>query len=196
METKNLRERTRGAVAREIALAAVELFVTRGYEATTINDIAAAVGMSQRSVFRYFPTKEDIIVGKLELNSGAILDGLRARPAGEPEWVSLRRLFDVMDVPDRNMRPIQRIVLETPALHAVYLQKLQGLQRAAATVLVERAAAAGRPHAAADLAADALAAAAFGCFVVAQYAWLAAPDDAPIAVYLDRAMAVIAPIAQ
>ncbi|MFV2083467.1 TetR/AcrR family transcriptional regulator [Micromonospora sp. LOL_021] len=190
-----LRERTRRAVQRDIADAALQLFVSRGYDATTIDDIAAAVGMSQRSVFRYFATKEDIVVGKFDLGADDMLDNLRERPADEPVWTSLRRLFDIVDTTDQQQvsKPVQRVILETPALLAVYLRKLQSMQHAVVAVLRERAAAAGGPYAADDPTPGALAAAAFGCLVAAQHAWLASTTEDSLADYVDRAMAALGP---
>jgi AcrR family transcriptional regulator len=191
----SLRERTRRAVQRDIAEAALQLFVSRGYDATTIDDIAAAVGMSQRSVFRYFATKEDIVVGKFDLGADEMLDNLRARPADEPIWTSLRRLFDIVDSPDHQQvtRPAQRVILETPALLAVYLRKLQTMQDAVVAVLCERAEAAASPYAADDPTPRALAAAAFGCLIAAQHAWLAATTQDSLTDYIDRAMAAVGP---
>ena len=98
MEEKKsgLRERTRLAVAREITEAASALFIATGYETTTIDDIARAVGMSRRSVFRYFPTKEDIVLGKLNFLGEELLEGFRARPAEETVWESLRSIFALL----------------------------------------------------------------------------------------------------
>ncbi|MFV2124235.1 TetR/AcrR family transcriptional regulator [Micromonospora sp. LOL_013] len=194
-----LRERTRRAVQRDIADAALQLFVSRGYDATTIDDIAAAVGMSQRSVFRYFATKEDIVVGKFDLGADDMLDNLRERPAGEPVWTSLRRLFDIVDASadtsgqQQVSKPVQRVILETPALLAVYLRKLQSMQHAVVAVLRERATAAGASYAADDPTPGALAAAAFGCLVAAQHAWLASTTEDSLADYVDRAMAALSP---
>lgn len=186
-----LRERTRRAVQKEIADAALALFVSRGYDATTIDDIAAAAGMSQRSVFRYFATKEDIVVGKLDLRTDAMLDILRARPGDEPVWTSLRRLFDIVGTPDQQevTKPIQRVVFETPALLAVYLQQLHSIQDAVVSALLDRADAACSPYAPDDPAPRAITAAAFGCLVAAQHAWLASTGS--LADCIDRAMASI-----
>ncbi|MFJ6726227.1 TetR family transcriptional regulator [Streptomyces sp. NPDC091281] len=198
----DLRERTRRAVQKEIAETANALFVERGFEATTVDDIAAAVGMSQRSVFRYFATKEHIVLGKFDLVVDDLLDALRARPADEPVWTSLRRVFDVLvtlaQTPghEEMVEPVHRMVFETPALLAGYLQKLQQLQDAVVTELLARAEASGSPYAADDPTPRALTAAAFGCLVAGQHAWLASAPRASFAQAVDRAMATVVPRTQ
>ncbi|MFD2418701.1 TetR/AcrR family transcriptional regulator [Amycolatopsis pigmentata] len=194
-----LRERTRRAVRKEIAEAAGALFAERGYEATTIDHIAAAVGMSQRSVFRYFATKEELVLGKFDFVVEEMLDVLRARPADEPVWTSLHRVFDVLssiaEAPgnEKLVEPINRMVFETPALLAGYLQKLQHMQDAVVTLLLERAEAAGKPYAADDPAPRALTAAAFGCLVAAHHSWLASGAKGSFRDAVDRAMATVGP---
>ncbi|MCA2217140.1 TetR/AcrR family transcriptional regulator [Jidongwangia harbinensis] len=190
-----LRERTRRAVQREIGEAALSLFIERGYDATTIDDIAAAVGMSQRSVFRYFATKEDIVVGKMDATVPVMLQTLRSRPAEEPVWTSLRHLFFMLDEPGRpqTAEATHRVLLETPALFAAYLRKLQLIQDAVVEVLRERADMAGKPYAVDDPAPRAVTAAAFGCLVAAQHAWLASGAAGSLGDAIDRAMATVAP---
>ena len=194
-----LREISRAAVRTQITEAANALFVERGYEQTTIDDIAAAVGMSQRSVFRYFPTKEDIIVGKFDLVADDMLAVLRQRPTDEPVWESLRRCFDLLvpyvDAPGKHevAEPMQRIVFDTPHLLARYLEKLQRMQNALVQALRERAEASGAPFTDDDPAPRAIAAAAFGCLVAAQHAWLAAGAAGTFAEAIDRAMSAVGP---
>lgn len=195
--TSSLRDRTRRAVQKEIAAAAHTLFVERGYEQTTIDDIAAAVGMSQRSVFRYFETKEELIIGKFDFAAAGMLAIMRDRPMEEAVWVSLRRVFDEMVTPcdDPGQRPaavsILRVVFGTPALFAAYLQKMQQLQEAVVEALLERAHAAGHPYAGDNPAPRALTAAAFGCLVAAQHSWLAGGAKKTFAEALDQAMAAV-----
>jgi AcrR family transcriptional regulator len=70
------------------------LFIEQGFEKTTIEQIAAEIGMSGRSVSRYFASKEDMVVGNLTLIGQGIADRLAARPAEEPLWEALRRALD------------------------------------------------------------------------------------------------------
>ena len=81
--------RTRQAVYAEIARTAMELFLERGFEATTIDDIATAAGISRRSFFRYFGTKEDIVLGDLAAQGELIRKELEARPASEDAWTAM-----------------------------------------------------------------------------------------------------------
>lgn len=195
----NLRERTRRAVQKAIAEAAHALFVERGYDATTVNDIAAAAGMSQRSVFRYYLSKEEIILGDFDFAADEMLAVLRSRPSDEPVWESLRRVFDVLvteaDAPQTRTlaASINRVVFGTPALFARYLQRLQHMQEAVVEALIERARTAGAPYAAEDPAPRALAAAAFGCLVAAQHSWLASGTTGSFARAIDQAMAAVRP---
>ncbi|WP_326836515.1 helix-turn-helix domain-containing protein [Amycolatopsis rhabdoformis] len=197
-----LRERTRRAVRQDITEAAQRLFVEHGYEQTTMDDVAEAAGLSRRSLFRYFPTKEDLIVGKFELLAETMVELLRERPLAEPAWTSLRRIFDLLvpyvDAPGKHevAEPMQRIVFSTPALLASYLEKLHRMAAGVETVLRERAETRGAPYEPGDPAPPAIAGAAFSCLLAAQHAWLAGgagEDGATFAGCLDRAMAALAP---
>jgi AcrR family transcriptional regulator len=81
------KEQTRAAIQR----AALRLIAEDGYAATTCEQIAAAAEVSPATLFRYFPTKEDIVLqdGYDPLIAAAVV----ARPAGEPPVVAVRRAF-------------------------------------------------------------------------------------------------------
>ena len=89
-----LRERTRRAVQAEIGATAMRLFLAHGFEATTMEQIANEAGISRRSLFRYFGTKEDIVLGYLVEAGIVVRDALEARPASEPPWEALRAAFE------------------------------------------------------------------------------------------------------
>jgi AcrR family transcriptional regulator len=191
-----LRERTRSAVQWEIAEIAGSLFVEQGYDGTTVDDVAAAAGMSKRSVFRYFETKEDLVLGKFDALAGAMLAELRSRPASESTWASLRGMLGTL-VPhidsqgrDAVTAPLQRLIFATPALLASYLERQHRVQESVVELLRERAAAAGAPLGTDDPAPRVFTAAAFGCLLVAQQAWLE-DDSGAFSAVLDRSLSVL-----
>jgi AcrR family transcriptional regulator len=83
-----LRERKKLKTRQAIRHAAYRLFADRGYDATTVEQIAAAAEVSTSTFFRYFPTKEDVVVS--DAVTSVMAAELRARPAGEPVVESLR----------------------------------------------------------------------------------------------------------
>ncbi|PUB25025.1 TetR family transcriptional regulator [Promicromonospora sp. AC04] len=194
-----LRERTRRAIQKEITEAAERLFVERGYEATTIGHIAEAVGMSRRTLYRYFATREDIVLGKLDLVADDLLAALRSRPGDEPLWTSLRHSFDLLVAHFDDVwkvefaEPMQRIIFGTPDLLGRYLEKLERMQGAAELVVRERAETTGTPWADDDPTPRAVVGAAFGCLVAAQHAWFAGGAKEKFGVMIDRAMAAVVP---
>jgi len=73
-------ERTRALIAEK----AFELFTTQGFEHTTIAQVAAAAEVGPRTLYRYFPTKEALVVTFVEAHLDASLDRLRAEPDDTP----------------------------------------------------------------------------------------------------------------
>ena len=146
MKPIGLRERTRRAVQAALSEAAQELFATQGFEATTVDQIAAAAGISPRSFFRYFASKEDAVIGRYDLQSDDLAAALSARPLDEPVWDSLRRTFDVaVDYYSDAHRlelvaAMLNVITSSPALHARYLAKQDAMQQRLIDILCERAA--------------------------------------------------------
>ncbi|WP_261564947.1 TetR/AcrR family transcriptional regulator [Frankia gtarii] len=122
-----LRERTRRAVRSELMTVAMSLFAEQGYDATTIDQIASAAGLSKRSFFRYFASKEEVILVNFEAFGRALADAVGQRPPQEGAWLALRRAFDLVEERNR-LDPGRTFVLlrmlhETPALKAAHLEK-------------------------------------------------------------------------
>jgi AcrR family transcriptional regulator len=74
----------RAEVRRELVAAAVDLFRTRGYEDTTVDDIAAAAGVGRRTFFRYFRSKEDAISPDHESGLARVAEIFAAAHPSEP----------------------------------------------------------------------------------------------------------------
>ncbi len=106
---------------------AMDLFVRNGYEATTIDEIAAAAGMSRRSFFRYFGSKEDVVLGHLDALGTALAEALAERPADEDAWTALRRAFDTLIAHQSNdsqaALALRQILDGNPGLQARNLEK-------------------------------------------------------------------------
>lgn len=121
----DLRGAARDAVRDQVAESALRLFDEHGFDATTVDDVARAVGISPRSFFRYFTSKEDAVVGDPMPYGRLVTDDLAARPADEQPWDSLRaalqRLVDDAEN-DRGMLTM-RVVMSSPSLRARHLEK-------------------------------------------------------------------------
>jgi AcrR family transcriptional regulator len=122
-----LRERNRRAAYAQISGVALRLFADQGYESTTVEQIAEAAGVSARTFFRYFATKEDIVVGDLVQLGDVVAAALAARPPEENPWVALTSSFAALaDAPgrpvDRDLL-IARLTTANPALRARHLEK-------------------------------------------------------------------------
>jgi AcrR family transcriptional regulator len=85
-----LRERKKQRTRETIARAAHELFAERGYHATTLPDIAEAADVSTRTIFAYFPSKEDILFSDFALMKDALAQALAERPEGEDALETVR----------------------------------------------------------------------------------------------------------
>jgi AcrR family transcriptional regulator len=119
-----LRERKKQRTRLALIDAALDLFLAKGYERTTVDEIVARVNVSQRTFFRYFATKEDVIMSFIAEYDAVLTQVLAARPPEEPPRVallrSLRRVLEaVEDSHDSDMerfRRLRQVTETTPAL--------------------------------------------------------------------------------
>jgi AcrR family transcriptional regulator len=122
----SLRERKKAKTRRELGTAAAKLFCERGFDATTIEDIVAVVGVSRRTFFRYFPSKEAAFFARQEDRFDEFRDALRGgRGTTRPWSVVCDSLVavSISHVADRDEALAWRAVLEaTPQLRAYDLQ--------------------------------------------------------------------------
>jgi AcrR family transcriptional regulator len=86
-----LRERKKRQTREAIAQTARSLFAERGFEAVTIDDIARAADVSRKTVFNYFPTKEDLVYWRLEAFESELLSAVAERSPGEPITAAFER---------------------------------------------------------------------------------------------------------
>lgn len=136
--------RKRQVVRDELGEAALRLIASRGFDETTVDEIVAAAGVSRRTFFRYFASKEDVVVellGDLGAELGA---ALRGRPADEPVVDSLRvAMADVMRhaTDDHGPKPrrLATLILQTPSLRARYLARQDQWHADLVRIVVERA---------------------------------------------------------
>lgn len=122
----SLRERKRRAVQDELSVAALDLFITQGFEETRVGEIAAKVGMSERTFFRYFATKDDVIDHFSDLGRRQVVREFLARPHDEPVWTSLRRAFDTYIVEttvSNRALPVMSVIYRSPALHGRHMAR-------------------------------------------------------------------------
>jgi AcrR family transcriptional regulator len=119
-----LRETKKEETRREIADTAMRLFVQRGFDHVTVAEVAAAARVSEKTVFNYFPTKEDLFFDEVPQRQAALVGAIRERAPGESIVAALRRL-QAADCP-RLCSPafatFARIIEESPALQAKELE--------------------------------------------------------------------------
>ncbi|WP_433472869.1 TetR family transcriptional regulator [Spirillospora sp. CA-142024] len=187
----SLRERTRAAMRAEVSEVAFRLFAEQGYDNTTVEQIAAEAGLSRTTFFRYFGTKEEVVLGRLGEVGHQIATALAARPAHERPWDSLRRAFDVItqtdpDEPEQALNLI-RLLNDACALMTHQWQKTQGWQ----SILVPEISRRLDDDPAGDLRASALAASAIACLNAALDTWTASDGTTPLSALLDQAMSTL-----
>lgn len=92
-ETTGLRARKKLRTRQTIERVALEMFEANGFDATTIDEIAAAADIAPRTFFHYFPSKEDVVLADYTIRLDQIVAALKASPADKPPWSALREAF-------------------------------------------------------------------------------------------------------
>jgi AcrR family transcriptional regulator len=108
----------------EIADTAMRLFVARGFDHVTVAEVAAAAGVSEKTVFNYFPTKEDLFFDEVPARQAALVETVRGRRPGESIVATLRRLQagECPRLCSPGFATFARIIEESPALQAKELE--------------------------------------------------------------------------
>jgi AcrR family transcriptional regulator len=136
-----LRQRKRQQTRERLTRVAMALFLERGFEATTLDDIAAAADISRRSFFHYFASKEDVVFAWQEESTAALIAAVSTRPAGESMLAAAENAISAMI---RHLKPGEAIAMaqlkrDNPALQARDQVKYEKLERALAEALGKRA---------------------------------------------------------
>jgi len=181
-----LRERKKARTRAAIQHQALVLFQERGYDATTIEQVAQAAEVAVSTVFRYFPAKEDLVL--TDEYDSLLAEALREQPPGlEPVEAMRRSLRAVLsglradEVAD--MRARATLALAVPALRAAMLDQL-----AQAISLITDMVARQTGRSGDDYAVHTLAGAIFGVLISAEFYWVEHPDSDLLSL-LDEALA-------
>jgi AcrR family transcriptional regulator len=137
---KNLRERQYEFARKSIFDAAFKLFKSKGFEETTVDDIAKAAGTSRRTYFRYFKTKEDVILSHIVDIGKLAITFLSNRPADEKPIISLRFAIQsaVEEAMKTSLETLERLVRKTPSLRAAWLLHFDVLNNQFSDVIKQR----------------------------------------------------------
>src|SRR4051794_8889791 len=122
--TTGLRERKKQRTRELIAETARRLFVERGFDAVPVAEVARAAEVSEKTVFNYFPTKEDLVFWRLEAFEAELLGAISGRERGESALAAFRRFVlaqrGLMAGTDPAAREellrLSRVIAESPAL--------------------------------------------------------------------------------
>lgn len=137
-----LRERKKAATRAALRRAALQLVTDRGFDAVTVEEIADLAGVAQRTFFRYFASKEDVIVDDRDL-AEELAALLEQTPAAQPPVAAVRTallsLAGRLDAGDRaEILARQRLIATTPALLARSLEQHQAWEAVLEDWLAER----------------------------------------------------------
>jgi AcrR family transcriptional regulator len=144
-----LRERKKEQTRQLIADTARRLFAERGFEAVTVAEVARAAGVAEKTVFNYFPTKEELFYSRLEAFEEELLTAVRERAPGESILAAMRGFLMgqggvlAMESPGgdeeatEQLRTVTRVITESPALLARERQVFAQYADALAALIAE-----------------------------------------------------------
>ncbi len=150
-EAEGLRERKKRLMRQQLSDTATQMFMERGFDAVRVSEVAAACGVSEKTVFNYFPTKESLVLDRLDATMASMRTGL-AEPGVPPVEAALRILdgelgamtswLATQDDPVQASAMIQRfgtLIRATPSLRAHQSDMMNQFVAVAAAILAGRA---------------------------------------------------------
>jgi AcrR family transcriptional regulator len=147
---EGLRERKKRLMRQQLSDTATELFLARGFDAVRVSEIAEACGVSEKTAFNYFPTKEAMVLDRFETAAedlraaladpgtspvDAVLNVLAEELAALTGWMAAQPNFAIAV---RQVARFGELIGTTPALRAYQRDTLDRLSRQAAQALAER----------------------------------------------------------
>jgi AcrR family transcriptional regulator len=140
--SRNLRARKQDVVRDALASAALDLFLTGGFERTTVEQIARAAGVSRRTFFRYFESKEDVLAKHADTYGERLHAELAGRPLDEPPLAAIRNALVPaveMALQDREVvRCTIRLLRETNSLRQVVMARNSRIEERVAALMTRR----------------------------------------------------------
>lgn len=140
--TGSLAQRRRQLLTDELTEAALQLLAVKDFETATIDEMVAAAGVSRRTFFRYFASKEDVVVQPLASLGSQMCAELAARPLEESPGTALRHAVSVAMVDCAGHREqawrVVSLILRTPALRARFRERQDQWRDDIAARLTER----------------------------------------------------------
>ncbi|MET0714732.1 MAG: TetR family transcriptional regulator [Mycetocola sp.] len=139
MPRQSLRERQRLALRGEIQSVAIYLFLDRGFDEVAVTEIAETAGVSDRTFYRYFATKEDVVLVLLDEWAPIIHAHLRDHEGEDRPWkvvcdAFLKGAAEHATVDSR----VMKMIYENPRLTAAYFERQRTWEALAAEVIAER----------------------------------------------------------
>jgi len=135
------KQRTRDALIET----AMKLFAAKGYDHTAVHEITDAVDVSERTFFRYFAGKEDLVLSLIRDGSAAFAEALASRPPQEEPLTAARQAFQISlrELPGGaeglpSYLAVMRLIDSTPALLAAYLRYVHDHDEEIIEVLARR----------------------------------------------------------
>lgn len=180
-----LRQEQRDFAGAEITRRAISLFIERGYDEVTVDEIAAAAGISARTFFRYFPSKSDVLRQHQRFLFDRLTQALTARPPQESPSVALRKAFlatGAMRTDDsaRFVALGQLLIHHDTSLGHAFAFETERIDE-----LVQVLVARGAKH---DLDLEATVGALLGAAQASFRYWVRNPEEAPLVELMQRAL--------
>lgn len=186
---RSLRERKKLAAMRRIQSVALDLFDGLGFENVTIEKIAAAAEVSPSSVYRYFGTKEQVVLwdeGDIEFIAAVRSELLHHPPVEAVRRAMTRVLTEYFETNEEHARRLTRLLFEEPALRAAQLEQVNGFAALVAGALAQASGCRDT-----DLEVQVIATVLVGALMVAARHWHDLGYETSLRDEMERALAVV-----